>query len=271
MFFPENARELTGLCSLLSECKVSPLVLGNGTNILADDPALDIIVIKTMRLRAVERTGTTGISAEAGVSLSELASYACRCGLSGLEFAHGIPGTLGGAVLMNAGAYGGELKDVVRSTKALTAENSELTVTGEEHGFTYRRCFLTDTGGILLSSNLLLCEDEPEKITARINEYTARRRESQPLDLPSAGSVFKRPGAGYAAALIEQAGLKGYTSGKAQVSVKHSGFIVNLGGASFSDVMSVIDHVRETVFKHFKIELELEVRVIRDPGSGNRY
>ena len=267
MFLPENTRELTGLCRLMRECKVSPLILGNGTNILADDASLDIIVIKTMRLRAVERTGTTGISAEAGVSLSELASYACRCGLSGLEFAHGIPGTLGGAVLMNAGAYGGELKDVVLSTKAFTAENGEFTVTGEEHKFTYRRCLLTDTGGILLSSELLLREGEPEKITERINELAARRRKSQPLDLSSAGSVFKRPGTGYAAALIEQAGLKGYTAGRARVSVKHSGFIVNLGGATFSDVMSVIDHVRETVFRRFRIELELEVKVIRDPGS----
>jgi len=267
MFLPENTRELTGLCRLMRECKVSPLILGNGTNILADDASLDIIVIKTMRLRAVERTGTTGISAEAGVSLSELASYACRCGLSGLEFAHGIPGTLGGAVLMNAGAYGGELKDVVLSTKAFTAENGEFTVTGEEHKFTYRRCLLTDTGGILLSSELLLREGEPEKITERINELAARRRKSQPLDLSSAGSVFKRPGTGYAAALIEQAGLKGYTAGRARVSVKHSGFIVNLGGATFGDVMSVIDHVRETVFRRFRIELELEVKVIRDPGS----
>ena len=262
MFFPENPEDLTQLCDLLHKHGIQPLIMGNGTNLLANDRPLDIAVVKTTGLRSIERIVEDEISAGAGALLSKLAVFAYECGLTGLEFAHGIPGTLGGAVIMNAGAYGGEIKDVVRKTTIYNAKTGKCSITGAEHGFSYRHSRLSDTGETVLSSMIRLEKAEREEIKAKMDELSIRRRESQPLDLPSAGSTFKRPREGYAAALIEQAGLKGYTVGGAQVSEKHSGFIVNRGGASFSDVMAVIEHVRGTVLDRFGIELEPEVRII---------
>ena len=263
MFFPENPDTLTELCDLLHEHRVAPLIVGNGTNLLADDRPLNVIAVKTAGLNNIERTGETEISADSGVLLSKLAAFACECGLSGLEFAHGIPGTLGGAVFMNAGAYGGEMKHIVSKTAAYNLETGRVIITGEEHGFSYRRSRFTDTGEIVLQSAVRLNNADMDSIRSMMDELNVRRRESQPLDLPSAGSTFKRPHNGYAAALIEQAGLKGYTFGGAQVSEKHAGFVVNRGGASFYEVMAVIDHVRETVLKQSGIELEPEIKIIR--------
>ena len=262
MFFPESPAGLGALIAILGGCGVIPLVIGNGTNLLAGDGALDLVVINTTGLNSIGQTGECELSAEAGASLSKLAVFAFGCGLSGLEFAHGIPGTLGGAVSINAGAYGAEMADVVIRTRVIRVNTGMITVAGEEHEFSYRHSRFSNSGEIILSSDIRLCKGDPEKIREVMDRLNDRRRDSQPLDLPSAGSVFKRPGTGYAAELIEQAGLKGYTSGGAQVSEKHSGFIVNRGGASFTDVMSVIEHVRETVFKQFGIELELEIKVV---------
>ena len=263
MLFPETTEELVLLCEALKACDVTPLIMGNGTNMLVDDGSLDIIVINTTMLRTVSRTGETEIAADAGASMSKLAVLACDFGLSGLEFAHGIPGTLGGAVMMNAGAYGGEMKDVVCSTNALGRDTGVFTVAGEEHGFSYRTSRFFDSGEIILSSVLKLQIDDKRNIKAKMDELAERRRISQPLDLPSAGSTFKRPKEGYAAALIEQAGLKGYMIGGAQVSEKHSGFVVNRGSATFSDVLAVVDHVAETVFKKTGAVLELEIKIVR--------
>jgi UDP-N-acetylmuramate dehydrogenase len=263
MFFPENVRDLTHICDILDEYCIKPLIIGNGTNLLVDDRALDMIAVKTTGLCAVERTGETVITAEAGILLSKLAVFACQLGLSGLEFAHGIPGSLGGAVTMNAGAYDGEMKDIVQKTTAYHPITGKRTVTCAEHDFSYRHSMFNNNDEILLNSVIHLEKAEKESITAKMDEFSIRRRSKQPLDLPSAGSTFKRPGDGfYAASLIEQAGLKGYTAGGAQISEKHSGFIVNRGGATFSDVLAVIDHVRETVMKQFGIELEPEIKII---------
>jgi UDP-N-acetylmuramate dehydrogenase len=264
MFFPETDSDLTKLCDILDECKAAPLIMGNGSNLLADDKPLDIVAIKTTGLDSIEKTGETEITAGAGVLLSKLALFACECGLSGLEFAHGIPGSLGGAVFMNAGAYGGEMKDVIIETAAYSPGIGKKTVTGEEHGFSYRRSRFTDTGEVVLQSTVRLKTAGTESIRLKMDELNALRRGSQPLDIPSAGSTFKRPRSGYAAALIEQAGLKGYSFGGAQVSEKHAGFVVNRGGASFYEVMTVIEHVRETVLKQSGIELEPEVRIIME-------
>ena len=262
MYFPENTEDLIELCDVLGEHGVMPIIIGNGTNLLVDDKPLDAIVIKTSGLSTIKSTGEAEISADAGVLLSKLAMFACEYGFSGLEFAHGIPGSLGGAVLMNAGAYGGEMKNIILETTAYSLETGKITVTGEEHDFSYRRSRFADTGEIVLNSVVRLKNADKDCIKAKMDELNTRRLESQPLDLPSAGSTFKRPRDGYAAALIEQAGLKGYAAGGAQVSEKHSGFIVNRGGATFSEIMSVIEHVRETVLRQSGIELELEVKVI---------
>ena len=262
MFFPESAGDLTQLHDVLCEYGEEPLIIGNGTNLLVDDKALDMTVIKTTGLGAIERTGETEITAGAGVLLSRLAMFAYQQGLSGLEFAHGIPGSLGGAVTMNAGAYGGEMKDVIYKTTVFNLITGTYTIKGDEHNFSYRNSKFRSSGEIVLSSVIHLQKADKEGIKAKMDELNAMRREKQPLELPSAGSTFKRPKEGYAASLIEQAGMKGYKIGGAQVSEKHSGFIVNQGNASFSDVIKVIEHVRKTVQKQCGIELELEVEII---------
>jgi len=262
MFFPDKPAALTDICGLLGASGVVPVIIGNGTNLLADDRELDLVVINTMGLNSRERTGETEITAGAGVLLSKLAVFASECGLSGLEFAHGIPGTLGGAVAMNAGAYGGEMKDVVQSSTVCDSDSGVFTLSREEHEFSYRYSRFSECGDVILSSVLSLKSSDTESIRTRMEDLYARRRDSQPIDIPSAGSTFKRPKEGFAASLIEQAGLKGFLSGGAQVSEKHSGFVVNRGGATFADVMTVINHVKETVFKQFGVELELELKII---------
>ena len=263
MFFPKNAEELVELSCILNGHEIKPLIIGNGTNLLADDSkTLEITAVKTTEINSAAQKRTTEITAGAGISLTKLAVFAYELGLSGLEFAHGIPGSLGGAVSMNAGAYGKEMKDVVYSTNAYNY-NAIYTLIGDEHEFKYRGSRFSETGDIILSSTVHLQKDDKKSIAAKMDELYTQRRESQPLDIPSAGSTFKRPKDGYAAELIEKAGLKGYAVGGARVSEKHSGFIVNNGRATFADIMAVIEHVRETVYERFGIELEPEIKIIR--------
>lgn len=263
MLFPGSAGELAKLLGGMAQRGVKPLVIGNGTNLLADDAPIDIIAIKTSACNAAKRTGENEITAEAGVSLAQLANMACEFGLAGLEFAHGIPGTLGGAVSMNAGAYGGELKDVVHSTEIFTPDAGISSLDNAGHSFTYRNSKLLGAGIIALSSVIRLKKGDAVEIKALMDDYGARRRESQPLDIPSAGSIFKRPKRGYAAELIENSGLKGYRIGGAQVSEKHAGFIINTGSATFSDVTALMEHIRETVLEQTGVDLEPEVRIVR--------
>ena len=262
MFFPTNADETARLYQLLLSHEISPLILGNGTNLLVTDGPLKLAVINMMKMRSMEYTAEFEITADAGVMLSKLAVFASECGLSGLEFAHGIPGSLGGAVNMNAGAYGGEMKDIVTRTKALCPEAGIFDISSAEHDFSYRHSRFSNGKEIILSTSVRLVHGDKQSIKAKMDELSAKRRSSQPLDMPSAGSTFKRPKDGYAGTLIEQAGLKGYTSGGAQVSEKHAGFVINKGNATFSDIMRVVEHVREVIFKQYGIELELEVKVI---------
>lgn len=263
MYFPSSADELALLHDALRSFEIRTLILGNGTNMLVNDGNLDIAAIKMTGLDKMEISGAEEITAEAGAPLSRLAGFALENGLSGLEFAYGIPGSLGGAVSMNAGAYGSEMKDVVVRTTAFSPGSGVFAATGEEHGFSYRRSRFTDTRDIALSSVIKLRRGDETGIRAKMDELISNRRESQPWDKPSAGSTFKRPGRGYAAALIEQAGLKGFAVGGAQVSPKHAGFVINRGGATFDDVMMLIDCIIEKVFTLTGIELEPEVRVIR--------
>ena len=262
MFYPEEKECLAEMCKILSEYEITPFIMGNGSNILASDKELDIIVINATRINGMQMTGETEIKVEAGALLSKVAMFACEHELTGLEFAHGIPGTVGGGVMMNAGAYGGEMKDVVYSTTAYNAKTGEYTVTGAEHGFTYRHSIFSNIDDVVLSTVIRLQEGDREAVKQKMDKLNTRRHMSQPLDMHSAGSTFKRPKEGYAAALIEQAGLKGFMVGGAAVSEKHAGFIVNRGDATFSDVFAVIEHVQEAVLKQLGVQLELEVKVL---------
>ena len=262
LIIPDSAKAIAGIFTFFKENGVTPLIIGNGTNILASDAPLPFPVIKTHgKAENIRLISETEIEADCGVTLAQLAVFAMNNSLTGMEFAHGIPGSLGGAVYMNAGAYGGEMKDIVTKTTVL-GKNGIYEVFGAEHDFSYRHSAFSDTDDIILSSVIQLKKGDREEISAKMNELAAKRKASQPLTLPSAGSTFKRPANGYAAAMIEQSRLKGFTVGGAQVSEKHSGFVVNFNDASFDDVMAVIDHVRKTVLQKFDTELETEVKII---------
>ena len=258
---PRSEEELAALLRQCARMEVRPRVLGGGTNILAPDGGVPGVVISTRGLDSLELPEDGSISAGAGVPLARLAVFAQKNGLTGLEFAHGIPGTVGGGMYMNAGAYGGELAQVAVSARFLTAEGELRTLVGEEMGLGYRRSAFMGLPGVIVSARFRLEAGDPETIQARMRELMERRRASQPLELPSAGSTFKRPVGGYAAALIQEAGLKGFRVGDAAVSEKHAGFVVNLGHASSADVLTLIARVRETVKASSGIELEPEVRI----------
>ena len=264
MVQPATTEEAAEVCRILRAYDEMPLIIGNGTNLLVTDGPLDRIAVQFGdKMSAIERVGEDSLRAQCGVTLARLAATAQSFGLGGMEFAHGIPGSLGGGVSMDAGAYGGEMKDVVVSTRCLTPEGELREIVGEAHDFRYRHSVFSDTDSIILDSTVKLIPGDRDEIFARMMELREKRRNSQPLDMPSAGSTFKRPVGGYAAALIDQAGLKGYAIGGAQVSEKHAGFVINRGGATFDDVMRLIDHIRETVFQTSGITLETEVKIIR--------
>ena len=263
MLLPSSIEDVEAVCALLAECGEKPFLMGNGTNLLVTDAPLHRIVLRMGEdFSRIDPVNGTALRAESGATLSRLALFAAARGLAGLEFAHGIPGTLGGAVSMNAGAYGGEMKDVVTSVTYLDKDLS-LRET-DDAGFSYRRSRFSDTDCIVLGAKISLHEDDPDAIRERMRLLAERRRSSQPLDMPSAGSTFKRPAGGYAAALIDEAGLKGYTVGGAQVSEKHAGFVVNRGGACFDDVLRLIEHIQSEVYRVSGIELEPEVKIIRE-------
>ena len=262
---PTSVAETEAVCRVLRKADVQPLLLGNGTNLLVTDQPLARVAVQFgERFSAFENPGENRVRAQAGITLARFALEAQKLGLAGLEFAHGIPGSLGGGVSMNAGAYGGELKDVVTETLYLDEDLQLKTAVGAEHDFAYRHSAFSDKNVVILESTVSLTPDDPEAIMERMMTLREKRRASQPLDMPSAGSTFKRPVGGYAAALIDQAGLKGYAIGGAQVSEKHGGFVINRGGATFDDVLRLIDHIRNEVFKMSGITLETEVKIIRE-------
>ncbi len=260
---PERGEQLVLLMSFAQEAGTTPLIVGNGTNLLVSDRGLDRLVIDTTGLRQMERSEGNVLTAEAGVPLARLADFACREGLAGLEFAHGIPGTLGGAVCMNAGAYGGEMKQVITSVTALFPEEGIRTLTAEELDFGYRHSLFSDhPDAVVLRAAVALTPGDPEEIRGRMQDFMARRKASQPLEFPSAGSTFKRPVGHFAGTLIDQCGLKGLTVGGAQVSEKHAGFVINRGGATCADVKELIRQIQERVFAQAGVRLEPEVRII---------
>ena len=257
---PSTEEEILTLTTLLRQAGERPLLIGNGTNLLITDGYVNRIVLQTgAAFHAIQCSGTT-LTALSGASLARAALTAANAGLAGLEFAHGIPGSLGGAVMMNAGAYGGEMKDVIASVRYLDADG-RICETAEPE-FAYRHSRFADTGELILGASVRLTEDDPEAIHARMIELWKKRSASQPLDRPSAGSTFKRPATGYAAAMIDGAGLKGLTVGGAQVSEKHAGFVINTGSASFCDVTALMAKITDAVQEKYGVTLEPEVRIL---------
>lgn len=262
MLLPKTEEELSGVYKTLLESGERLFVMGNGSNLLFADEGFRGTVIKTSGVNGIDLVGENRVRAGCGALLSQTAVFARKNSLAGMEFAHGIPGSVGGAVMMNAGAYGGEVKDIAAETRYLDAAGELRKVSGAEHEFSYRHSRFKE-GEIIVSCDFALQRGDEAEIQNKMSELAAKRKASQPLELPSAGSTFKRPVGGFAAALIDEAGLKGLTVGGAQVSTKHAGFVVNIGGASCSDVVALMEKIKEAVFAASGIELEPEVRIVK--------
>ena len=260
----ESVTQLQQVLADVQEAGVASMLLGNGSNTLFKDSGYDGVVIKLGEaFSACEHLGDGRVVAGASVLMSVLAKYLLRESLSGFEFASGIPGSLGGAVFMNAGAYGGELKDILVSAKAVSRDGSEVReFTAEELELSYRHSALEDNGYIVVSAQLQLQPGVQEEIQAKMRELMEKRNSKQPVQYPSAGSTFKRPEGYFAGKLIEDAGLKGVSVGGAQVSVLHSGFVINTGGATATDILDLMTLVQNTVYDQFGVKLEPEVRII---------
>lgn len=257
---PATVEQLRRLLAWCGQQGIRPLVLGAGTNVLAPDEGLRGLVIATRDcLKGVEAVSATRIRALAGTSMANVAVFAQKMGLTGLEFAHGIPGSIGGGVYMNAGAYGGEMVQVVAKSEYLTLAGEAGELVGDAHDFSYRHSAYSGGDKIITAVELELRPGDPEEIRQTMQTLMAKRKKSQPLELPSAGSTFKRPQGAYAAALIDQCGLKGFTIGGAGVSEKHAGFVVNHGSATAADVKAVIREVARRVKEETGFTLEPEV------------
>lgn len=262
MAFPKTVEEVRTLLRLAREADIPVRLLGAGTNVLAPDRGVDALVLCLKdALRGVRLPEGNCIEAMAGETLASVAVFARKNGLTGLEFAHGIPGTLGGGVYMNAGAYGGELRQVVRQVTFLHADGRLETFENGDCAFGYRTSVFENMPGVIVSARLALQPGEPAAIEAKMRELMEKRRASQPLELPSAGSTFKRPAGHFAGALIQDAGLKGRGVGGAKVSEKHAGFVVNFDHATAADVRATIALVQKTVYETSGVRLEPEVRI----------
>ena len=260
----ETVSQLQQVLADVTAAGVPSMLLGNGSNTLFKDSGYPGVVIKLGESFAFcEHLGGGLVEAGASVLMSVLAKYLLRQSLSGFEFASGIPGSLGGAVFMNAGAYGGELKDILVSARAVSRDGREVReFTAEELQLSYRHSALEDNGYIAVSAKLQLTPGNPEEIQGKMRELMEKRNSKQPVQYPSAGSTFKRPEGYFAGKLIEDAGLKGVSVGGAQVSVLHSGFVINTGGATATDILDLMTLVQNTVYDKFGVKLEPEVRII---------
>ena len=262
MAFPATEEALSALLKLSRALDISPCILGAGTNVLAPDAGIDGLVICLKDcLNGMRQLDGDRIEVMAGVTLSRAAVFAANLGLAGMEFAHGIPGTVGGGVYMNAGAYGGELCQICESVDVMTMDGIPEHYTCRQMEFGYRHSILEERGGIVTKAVFALQKGDPQMIRDKMKELIGKRSASQPLDLPSAGSAFKRPVGGYAAALIDQAGLKGFRVGDAAVSEKHAGFVVNLGSATADEVKTLLKEVAARVYVNSGIRIEPEVRI----------
>ncbi len=254
--------QLKEVMNILSSGQMHVTVIGNGSNLLVGDKGIRGAVIEIgKQLSGVTAEGEC-VKAKAGALLSQAAQTAYRHGLSGMEFAAGIPGSIGGAMVMNAGAYGGEMKDIVDYVKVLSSDGTVLTLTNEQMEFSYRSSRITKRDDIVLEAAFRLKKAEPESIFRTMEDLKEKRREKQPLEYPSAGSTFKRPEGYFAGKLIMDAGLSGFSVGRAEVSEKHCGFVINRGGATASDILSVIRHIQEVVKEKSGVDLQTEVKIL---------
>ncbi|MBQ0004659.1 MAG: UDP-N-acetylmuramate dehydrogenase [Clostridiales bacterium] len=255
--------ELKAVLRLMADTGAEHMLVGNGSNFLVSDEGYRGVMIRLGGdFDSISLEGSR-ITVGASKLLSGVSAFATENGLAGFEFASGIPGSIGGAIFMNAGAYGGEMKDVVKKVSLVSADGSQnFQCSGEEMGFGYRMSSVQATGAVVTEVVIELTQDDKEAIAERVKELAYKRNSKQPVQFPSAGSTFKRPVGGYAAALIEEAGLKGFTVGGAQVSEKHSGFVINIGDATCSDVIELMKAVRQKVYENSGIVLEPEVRII---------
>ena len=262
LVLPQTEDDVMTVLAFAREREMPLTIIGAGTNLIVRDGGIRGIAMSLASEFAAYDVEGQRIHAQAGVLLATLCAAAAGCELSGLEWAMGIPGTLGGALVMNAGAFGGDTRSVVETVRVVSPDGELKQLSVEEMEFGYRTSLLKRGQQIALGATLRLCEGDPAAIQARQREILEHRRRTQPLDLPSAGSIFERPPDDYAGRLIEQAGLKGKRIGGAQVSTKHANFIVNTGGATASDILELIEHVREVVRQRFDVTLEQEVVVI---------
>ncbi len=263
MLYPKNEKSLFEAIKICKESGVKPFILGNGTNILVSDKGIDNVVIHIGKgFDEIELIDETTIRCQAGCSLMKLCRFALEKGLTGLEFAYGIPGTVGGAMYMNAGAYDGEMKDVAVSCDYITFDCEKGTLTGEEMGLTYRHSAFVDSDKIIVSALFKLEKGSRTEIENKMSDLMGRRKDKQPIEYPSAGSTFKRPAGHFAGKLIEDCGLRGKSIGGAQVSEKHCGFIINKNNATSDDIMDLIDFVRDEVLEKTGVMLETEVKIV---------
>ena len=263
LVLPQTPQELVRIIDFCKNNGIFVKVIGNGSNLLVSDRGISGVIVKTTEMKRITQISLTTVCAQSGAILARLANFCKDLALTGLEFAHGIPGTVGGAVYMNAGAYDGEICGVLTKSTVLDKDLTTRVLTNKEHEFAYRHSVFVDNPELLiLESEFELAPGDPEKIKAKMDDFSARRTEKQPLNLPSAGSTFKRPDGDYASRLVDVCGLRGCTIGGASVSQKHAGFIVNNGGATFEDVTRLIAHVKKSVFEQQGIMLECEVLII---------
>ncbi len=260
--YAENINDIKNLISFIKQNNIKSFILGKGSNVIFDDKGFEGVIISTENLKGLS-IKENYITAFSGESLCKTANFALENSLSGFEFAHGIPGSVGGGVYMNAGAYGECISDILISTDYMNFDGNIFTLENKKHEFSYRHSFFTNKNYIIISSKFKLNFSDKNKIKEKMNDLKNRRMSKQPLEFPSAGSTFKRPEGYFAGALIEQSGLKGYSIGGAMVSEKHCGFIINYNNASSNDILSLIEYVKKTVYKKFGVTLECEVKYIK--------
>lgn len=261
---PDSLDSLKKLLQFIHSHKIKYTVVGNGSNFLVSDEGIrGAVLCMQQSYSQISLLEKNVLLCQSGASLKKVCLFALEQGLSGLEFAYGIPGTIGGAAFMNAGAYGGEMKDVLLECRHLSEEGEEGALAGDEMKLSYRRSAYYDNHCVITEVLLQLRPEDPKKIKAKMQELMTRRKTKQPLEFPSAGSTFKRPEGNFAGTLIEQCGLKGKTVGGAQVSEKHAGFIINIGGATCQDILQLVRLVQETVKEKTGVSLEMEIRVLR--------
>lgn len=268
MALPRTKEEAKSALLAAAELGIEPFFLGNGTNLLVPDRGVERFLIKPAGKYGVDELNRVWeanglLCAGAAVSLANLSGCALGRNLTGLEFAQGIPGSVGGGVTMNAGAYGGELVQVLDSVTVLDRQGQEHVIPAADCGLGYRRSIFSGGDYLIVEARFRLTHGDPADIEARMKELAAKRKEKQPLEYPSAGSTFKRPEGYFAAALIDQCGLKGLTVGGAQVSEKHAGFVINRGGATCADVLALVEQIKAVVKERTGVELELEVKILR--------